>query len=89
MDIWSQLHLKLSEAILGCRQLVDTAWGREEVNIPRGTKPGAKIVIPGMGAPKLQGGGRGRHILEVNLTFPANLSKEQLLAIEHLQRIGL
>lgn len=89
VDIWSQLHLKLSQAILGCTATVETAWGSEEVRIPRGTQPGAKIVIPGMGAPRLQGSGRGKHVLEVNLAFPSSLSQDQLRAIEQLQRLGL
>lgn len=75
--------------MLGCTKHVETAWGNEVVQIPPGTKPGAKIVIPGKGAPRLQGSGRGKHVLEVSLTFPSNMSAEQLQAIETLQRLGL
>eukprot|EP00892_Ulva_mutabilis_P009612 jgi/Ulvmu1/7022/UM033_0081.1 len=89
VDIWSKIHLKLSEAMLGCTKRVETAWGEHEVQIPRGTKPGSKIMIPGMGAPRLQSTGRGKHVLEVTLHFPGRLSEEQLQAIGRLQQLGL
>jgi molecular chaperone DnaJ len=89
VDIWSDLRLKLSEAILGCSKTVDTVWGSRMVDVPRGTRPGSKIAIDGMGAPRLDGRGRGKHILEVVLDLPRSLNQAQLEAIEALQRLGL
>lgn len=88
-DIHSKLELKLSEALLGCTKEVETAWGMKTVRIPAGTTSASRIPLDGMGAPRLQGSGRGRHVLNVSLKIPERLSNEQLSAVEQLRRSGL
>jgi DnaJ-class molecular chaperone len=88
-DIISKLELKLSEALLGCRKDVETAWGTRSVHIPPGTTASSKIYLDGMGAPRLQGSGRGRHVLNISLAIPPHLTGEQLQAVNQLRRSGL
>ena len=85
----SRLELKLSEALLGCQKEVETAWGMRTVTVPEGTTASSRIAIEGQGAPRLNRGGRGRHILEVNLKLPQRLTSEQVRVIEDLRRSGL
>lgn len=37
-DILSTLELRLSEALLGCSKMVETAWGQSSVRVPPGTE---------------------------------------------------
>jgi molecular chaperone DnaJ len=88
-DIISKLELKLSEALLGCKKEVETAWGPKTVTVPEGTMASSKITIDSMGAPRLKGSGRGRHILEVSLKLPRRLTAEQARVVEELRESGL
>ena len=88
-DIISKLDLKLSEALLGCKKEVETAWGMKTISVPEGTTAASRLTINGMGAPRLNGSGRGRHILEVTLQLPQRLTSDQVRVIEDLKRSGL
>lgn len=88
-DIISKLELKLTEALLGCTKEVETAWGMRTVKVPGGTTSSTRIPIESMGAPRMRGSGRGRHILEVVLKLPQRLTAEQERVVEQLRTAGL
>lgn len=88
-DIISKLDLKLTEALLGCQKEIETAWGPKTITVPQGTTSSSKIAIDAMGAPRLKGSGRGRHILDVSLKLPQRLTPDQVKVVEELRRSGL
>lgn len=88
-DIYSKLELKLSEALLGCKKEVETAWGPKAITVPEGTTASSRLTIDSMGAPRLKGSGRGRHILEIDLRLPQRLTSDQIRVVEELQKSGL
>ena len=88
-DILAPLPLRLSEALLGCRKMVETAWGSRSLTVPPGTQGGAQLAIDGAGAPRIGAPGRGRHIAEIRVSLPHRLSAEQQALIEQLRDKGL
>ena len=88
-NILSKLRLKLSEALLGCKMPVDTAWGKRNVTIPPGTHGGTSVLLREEGAPRVDGGGRGDHILEVEVATPKTLSDDQRALVERLRDTGM
>lgn len=88
-DIVAPLELRLSEALLGCAREVETAWGKARVTVPPGTRPGATIALEGQGAPIVNSRGRGRHILEVTISLPRQLTAEQAALVQQLRKTGL
>lgn len=77
-NIISDVNISFAQAALGCRLELNTLDGREEVIIKPGTQPGTKIVLKSKGMVKLNGYGRGDHIINVKVKIPTKLSKEEI-----------
>lgn len=77
----STLPLGIAQAALGTRVTVETLDGEEALTIPPGTQHGAEFRIRGKGIPRLQGRGRGDHIVRVELVVPKQLSAEEQAAL--------
>lgn len=88
-NIISKLRLKLTEALLGCQKHVRTAWGQRPVTVPPGTSGGDTLSLPGEGVPRLDGSGRGHHVLEIEVASPKTLTDEQIALIARLRESGL
>ena len=74
-DIYVNIDIPFYTAILGGTVKVPTLNGEKEVEIPRGTQQGAKIVLPGEG---IRGQRKsGDEVVIVNITMPKSLSKEE------------
>ena len=76
-DISSVLEIKFAQAALGDKIEVATVDGRIELKIPAGTQTGTTFKLRGKGVPRLQGHGRGDHLVTVAVKTPANLNKRQ------------
>ena len=76
-DIFSQVHLTMTQAALGARVAVPTLTGEEELEFEAGTQPGEVRVLRGRGMPVLQGFGRGDHRVLVSVVIPHQLTDEQ------------
>ena len=55
-DLYLELPLTPSEAVLGAKVQVPTLDGRLELNVPVGSKPGQKLRASGRGLPLPRGG---------------------------------
>jgi molecular chaperone DnaJ len=84
-DVFSQVHLTMTQAALGARVTVPTLDGEEELEFAAGTQPGEVRVMRGRGMPVLQGFGRGDHRVLVNVVIPHQLSEEQRDLLEQFE----
>lgn len=88
------LHLKLSEALLGSERELETLDGAITLKVPTGTKHGTILRVKGKGVPYSQSistgkGGRGDLYVRTLIDLPEKLTKEQKKLVEELKKQGL
>lgn len=83
----SQLHIKLSDALLGNVYSVATLDGAVEIKIPEGIKHGELLRIKGKGVP--QGNVRGDFMVKIVIDIPQKLSRKARKLIEELREEGI
>jgi DnaJ-class molecular chaperone len=84
-DVILDLPVSITEAALGASLEVPTPEGRVKLKVAPGTQSGKVYKLPGKGAPKLKGTGRGDMRVRVNVVVPKELTSEQK---ELLKRFG-
>lgn len=83
----SQLHIKLSDALLGNTYTVVTLDGNVEIKVPEGIKHGELLRIKGKGVP--QGNSRGDFMVKILIDIPQKLSRKARKLIEELREEGI
>lgn len=83
----TELHVKLSDALLGETYKVETLDGAVDIKIPAGVSHGEVLRIRNKGVP--QGGGRGNFMVKVKIDMPQKLSRKAKKMIEELRNEGL
>jgi molecular chaperone DnaJ len=86
-DLFMDLHIKISDALLGGQYNIKTLDGDINVKIPEGVKHGEYLKIKGKGVP--YGSKRGDILIKINIQIPTKLSKETKRKIEDLRKEGL
>ncbi len=76
-DIFCEVPISITQAILGASIKVPSLNGMVEVSIPAGTQSHKILRLKNKGLPKLTSHGRGDQLLRIILETPTNLSKEQ------------
>lgn len=76
-DIILEQPIGMAQAALGCTLKVSTLEEDKEITIPPGSQWGHRVVLAGLGVPRLKGVGRGDLIVELRVTVPKKLSSEQ------------
>jgi molecular chaperone DnaJ len=80
-DIYSLLPIPFTVATLGGKAVVPTlddgCTGSTSIEVEPGTQPGAIVVRRGEGIPRLDGYGRGNHVIEFTVDVPRRLSERQ------------
>jgi molecular chaperone DnaJ len=76
-DVILELPVTITEAVLGAQLEVPTPDGRVKIKVAPGTADGKVYRLPGKGAPRLKGGGKGDMKVRVKLVVPKDLSAEQ------------
>ena len=61
----------------GARILIDTIDVTDEIVVPAGTQSGTVVAIKGRGVPRLNGRGRGRHLVVLEVHIPDDLSEAE------------
>jgi molecular chaperone DnaJ len=83
--ILSELPISYLQAILGDTIEVETVDGKESLEIPPGTQPGAVITLKGKGVPRLGNPvARGNHQFTTKVHLPTRLSGEERQLLEQL-----
>ena len=78
------------QAVLGATVEVDTLHGPASLEIPPGTPPGHEFRLRGKGIDKIGRGGRGDHVVRMNVDVPhpRSLSEEETELLRKLAELG-
>lgn len=78
--VLTELELTYSQAVLGTELPIETLHGEESLEIPPGTQSGKQFELHQKGIERLNGRGRGHHVVQVKVAVPhpRELSDEQL-----------
>ena len=88
-DIYLEIPLTITEAILGCKKEIPTLYGNVKINIPAGTDSGDKQRIKGKGIDNKFNRSKGDMYLIMKVITPKKLSREQKKIIELLNKTDL
>ncbi len=84
-NLYSDVRVRLDQAILGAVVEVPTLSGKAHVKIPPGTSSGAKLRLKGKGARSAQG--YGDHYVTVHIDVPKKIDeKAETLLAEFMKR---
>ncbi len=88
VDLYTNLDIKLTDALLGAEYKIETLDGAENISIPSGTKIGSSVTIKGKGVPTSKHH-RGNFVVNLNIKLPEKLSKEAKGLVEELKKQGI
>ena len=86
-DLYYELPITYSQAVLGDEVEVPTVLGAAKVEIPRGTQSGTMIRLRGEGLPRLQAAGSGDQLVRVVVWVPRDLDPENEELIRKLRQV--
>ena len=89
MDIYLELPLTITEAVLGCKRDIPTLNGDVKLTISSGSKTGDKHRLKGKGVQNVNGFGKGDMYVVIDVVVPTKLSKEQKKLFEQLAKTDL
>lgn len=86
-DIYTELNISPSEAVLGAKVNVDVIDESLGVYIPKGIETGEEIQIEQKGY-KDSKGGRGKFIIKVKIMIPKKLSNKEIELYKELKKVS-
>lgn len=88
-DVYSRVPIQYPQAVLGARVEVDTIHGSKHLDVPPATKQGEVFRLRGEGIERLDGRGRGDHLVEIAIEVPnpKKLSEEQIELMHKLAEL--
>ncbi|QQR82646.1 molecular chaperone DnaJ [Candidatus Campbellbacteria bacterium] len=87
-DLLMDLNIKLTDALTGVVQTIETLDGSIDVTIPAGVKPNQVLRVKGKGVPHGDNK-RGSLLITVHFIVPEKLSKHAKELIEELKKEGV
>jgi len=87
-NIFTDLNIKLSDALLGGEYSIPTLDGVINVKVPIGASPGQILRIRGKGVP-IHNGRRGDFLITINIKLPQKLSRKAKKYVEGLREEGI
>lgn len=88
-DIYLELPLTITDAVLGCKKEIPTLYGNVKLTIPAGSSNGDKHRLKGKGVESVRTGQKGNMYVVLNIVIPDKLSKEQKKLFEQLSQTDL
>ena len=88
-DIYLNVPITITEAILGCKKVIPTLYGNVKLTIPAGTDFGDKQRIKGKGIENKSRRRKGDMYIILNVVTPKRLSRDQKKLIEALANTDL
>src|SRR5215212_1776258 len=78
--VLSRMSINYAQAVLGTSVEVDTLHGKAPLDVPSGTAHGRDFRLRGQGIDRLDGSGRGDHVvtMEIDVPNPRDLSPEEV-----------
>ncbi len=87
-DLLMDLHVALSDALVGAERTIETLEGQTNIKIPSGTQTGDLLRIRAKGFPRGDGTERGDLLLEVHVDMPRRVSKRIKEIAEEMKKEG-
>lgn len=88
-DIYIELPLTITEAVLGCKKEIPTIYGNVTLSIPSGTQSSDKHRLKGKGVEDPNSKRKGDMYVIIKVITPTKLSKEQKKLFEQLEETNL
>ena len=88
-DIYIELPITITDAVLGCKREVPTLYGNVKLTIPAGATTGDKHRLKGKGVEDLHSGVKGNMYVVINVVIPTKLDKTQKRLFEELSNTNL
>lgn len=88
-DIYLEVPITITEAILGCKKMIPTIYGNVKLTIPAGTDSGEKQKIKGKGVNNEYRRHKGDMYVIFKVYTPKKLNKEQKSLIDKLSQTDL
>lgn len=88
-DIYMELPLTITEAILGCKKEIPTLTGNVKLTINAGTSSGEKYRLKGKGIEDVHSYRKGDMYVVANVIIPTKLTREQRKLLEQLSKTDL
>lgn len=85
-DIYIELPLTITEAVLGCKKEVPTIHGKVDLTIPSGVQSGHKLRLKGKGIENSISKRKGDMYVVVNVKIPERLTRKQKQLFEELDK---
>jgi len=86
-DILVEVHIHITQAILGDTIKVPTIEGHASLKIPSGIQSGHLLRMRGKGLPRLRGNQRGDELIRVVIDTPEHLSKQEKKIYQELESL--
>ncbi|MBR3161436.1 MAG: molecular chaperone DnaJ [Bacilli bacterium] len=88
-DIYVDLPITITDAVLGCKKEVPTPYGVIKLTIPSGTQSGDKLRIRSKGMTNVSSKRKGDMYVVVNVVIPEKISREQKKLFDELSKTTL
>jgi molecular chaperone DnaJ len=88
-DIYLELPITVTEAILGCKKEIPTITGNVKLTIEPGTNTGDKLRLRGKGVDDVHGYHKGDMYIVIKVVMPNKLTKDQKRLLELLSETEL
>ena len=76
-DIYIEVPLTITEAVLGCKKEIPTLYGNAYVTIPDGTKNCTKLRLKGKGIDSDINNKKGDMYVVINVVIPSKINRKQ------------
>jgi DnaJ-class molecular chaperone len=86
-DLYEEVPVPLSDAVLGGEVEVPTLTGRVMLNLPPETQNGRTFRLAGLGVPHLNGSGKGDLYAKVRVVLPSRLSPRERELFEEFRTL--
>lgn len=88
-DIYLELPLTITEAVLGCKKEIPTLYGNVKLTIPSGSSTNDRHRLKGKGVSDVHSGRKGDMYVVINVVIPDKLTSEQKKLFEQLAKTNL
>ena len=88
-DIYIDLPLTITEAVLGAKKDIPTLYGKVELTIPAGTQNGEKMCLRGKGVENVNTKRKGDMYVITKVIIPEKLTRDQKKLFEELSMTDL
>lgn len=88
-DIYLELPITITDAVLGCKKEVPTLYGSVKLNIVSGSQNGDKLRIRDKGVSHINSASKGDMYIILKVVIPNKLDKNQKKLFEELSKTNL